>query len=490
MLGLLGCAVPDDTGPGHDPPCTASAVLMEYNPLGALVTARCTRPVDLQVAYGEAGDLDRSTPVRSAGVGVTEVEVLGLRPDRTVELSVEALDEEGAWEVATLEVAVPPLPDAWAGCEVSSVLDDPPWTADEVVCFPAGHDEAHRPLRCFDRSGETVWALSLPEGMQAKSFRGLDDGSLVLVGGNSNRAVLVDAASRVKSNVTSFDFGTTRYAHDNIDGHDVSVIKDGPWTGMVAFLTAAFDRLPSGRQAVGSGIVVFDPVTREVVWDWSLHGELGDGEPISPNLDCSNPGNCLYVNALAHEVDEDDRQSFWIERNNESQIHRVDIESGQVLWSLGSGGDFRLVDDLDAADPADLPDEGWPTAPHGLVLLGRSGSRVRFMLHDNAGAGLGGEDPGFSRVMEYEIDESTLRATIRLAHGGPDAPLEARWFSPSGGSVQLLPDEVAFLFLKSEADLFVSDVAYPEGSERWRIACEDWRDAHRMAWFPSLYEMR
>ena len=29
---------------------------------------------------------------------------------------------------------------------------------------------------------------------------------------------------------------------------------------------------------------LFDPDTEEVLWDWSAHGELGDGQPISPRL--------------------------------------------------------------------------------------------------------------------------------------------------------------------------------------------------------------
>ncbi len=460
---------------------------MEANPLGVQVSVECARPAEVRISYDGEGIGEYELAPKRVGVGLQAFDVLGLVADSTVRVRVDVVEAGTTWALGPLEVAIPPLPDTLTGCSAESLVEDPDWSEEEAICLPGGLDTT-RGFVCFNRTGQPIWAVSHVESPDPKLLRPLMDGSLLLSGSSTNEVLVLDGAGRLLSTVSSLDFGRTRFSYALIDGHDVIQIAEGPWTGAIAFLAIAFDVLPNGRSYVGSGIVVLDPATRDVLWDWSLVGPVGDGAPIDATLDCGNIENCYYANAILHGVDEHGRQYFWIERNLEGQILRVDVDTDTVAWSLGAGGDFRLVDDLDAADPVDLPDALWMANPHSPEILSRSGSRTRFLVHDNGRAGAGGEDVGYSRVVEYEIDEARRLATIRFTYGGADAPREARWFSSAGGDADMLPGGDAFLLLTGQQGLFVSEVGYPDGRERWRLTCDNWGSAYRLAWFPTIYD--
>ncbi len=488
VLGLAsGCGPADDTGPEGGAPCAAEARIMEHNPFGVLVTATCSRETALEVRYAGEGESDRVLPPRAAEAGTHEFEVLGIPAGTPVLVQVDAVEDDRRVAVARLEVATPPLPAAWAGCTATSSDGGPPGNPDEAVCIPAGVPE-DRAILCLDRAGRPIWAFSLPDIERPLFLRPLPDGSFVVGGANLDELVVLDAASRVTSVVRISDLTGTRFRHEFIDGHDVIPITQGPWAGAIAFLTVSFEAITGVGKQAGAGIVVYDPAIREVLWDWHSFGQSGDGLAIDPALDCPGIPACFTANAIVHGVDGDGTQFFWLERNIVDGIARVDVASDRVDWSFGQGRDFRLVDDLDASEPQDLPTGGWPVNPHAPEILDRSGSRTRFLLFDNGSHQSVDPKGEVSRVVEYEIDESSRLATIRFTYGGRDAQPSARWLTKSGGNAVLLPHGDSFAFVSGTGGIFVSEVSYPGGEERWRLSCARWTGAYRLAWFPSMYD--
>ncbi|MBX2801311.1 MAG: aryl-sulfate sulfotransferase [Myxococcales bacterium] len=98
----------------------------------------------------------------------------------------------------------------------------------------------------------------------------------------------------------------------------------------------------------------------------------------------------------------------------------IDVPSGRWRWSFGPGGDFTLVDSEGAA----LPDQEFPQCQHGLAKQGD-----RLLVYDNGAWGR-----GHSRVTEYQLDETTMTATLLWTWTEPD------WFETTLGSVDWLPD--------------------------------------------------
>ncbi len=459
---------------------------MEDNPFGILVSVECTREVHLKVTSGDGEGMDHETPLGDGIIGENQIFVLGLHADRGVGILVEAFEDDRVWTIDQLEVDTPPLPPEWQGCSAAVFSEGSTWGTDEATCFPGGLEPGQQSMLCFDRSGNPIWAFHAREVPDPTVLRPLADGSFIL-GTGSNLLLHIDEGGRVLSILRSFDLHDTTYDHPNIDGHDVIQLTEGPWAGAIAFLTYSFETMLDGDDEIGTGIVVLDPETREVLWDWSILGAPNDGVPIDPSLVCEDSISCLKVNALLHGVDVNGEEFFWIERNMVGQILRVNVPNGEIAWKFGIEGDFRLVDDLDAADPEELTMDQWMVNPHGPKFLERAGYRTRLLLHDNGREAEPGEKV-FSRVIEYEIDEATHLATVRFSYGGVDAEPGARWYAPSYGGVEILPGGDGFLFLKGTRDVFVSDVTLPDGQERWRLTCRGWDNAYTLTWLPSLYD--
>lgn len=73
----------------------------------------------------------------------------------------------------------------------------------------------------------------------------------------------------------------------------------------------------------------------------------------------------------------------------EHQLIAIDGDNGDVLWQLGAGRGWTVLDE--AGDP--LPESALPQCQHGVEVDGD-----RFLLYDN------GQDRGYSQAVEWEID--------------------------------------------------------------------------------------
>ncbi|HEY3493065.1 MAG TPA: aryl-sulfate sulfotransferase [Polyangiaceae bacterium] len=163
---------------------------------------------------------------------------------------------------------------------------------------------------------------------------------------------------------------------------------------------------------------------RQVVWSWTMFDHVepsGTKEELchGNHVTFDDPGGVVYYNCR------------WV------GVFKIDRMSGEVLWRLGGTYDETSL------GPGDFtfspPDSKFSDAHEPEFL-----ADGKLMLYDNGGyAGLGG--PGgqdfHTRILEYEIDETTMTATKTFEFPG-DFPVDAwykeDWYAPFWGDTDQL----------------------------------------------------
>jgi hypothetical protein len=503
---VLGCTTTDPdfipTEVPFDPGATWELVENPYNQFSAVALVTVETECDVRIEYSSTLDvaledsgftpdfpLDNDVP--------EEIVVLGLKAGRAYDLQIVATAPDGrTWESGftgthtTLE-----MPSTWEGCEATS---QDGFDLEGVICTGTGENTHPFYFFCVDRTGEVVWAISRPDQNHMMYLEPLDDGTFAAVGCYDYIAYF-DEWGDLTGELPGSDLqpADLRFDHSFIDHHEVIEITEGQWRGAVALLTRAYDVF-EGEDKGGAGIVVLYPDSGTVMWDWTCHGERGDGVPIDPKLDYSREtllddgmgGDFHHANTLVHEVEEDGREYFWVSLRNQDWIIKVDVATDEVVWRLGYEGDFDLVEDLDGGSPASS--EEWFFHQHRPVILnvGTDG-RKDVLIYDNGtvrvtDGGLASTLNPYSRVITLKIDEDSMRAAVIFDYG-PGPGQEGHWWTGIYGNASMLPEQEAVVFTQGNYPILV-DVSYPEGEERWRYSCPS-GSFYRVDYYPSLYEM-
>ncbi len=471
-LSLAGCS---------EPFVGITAGPNPHNPLAWIVEVTALHDGPVRVEYGTADRWDHRTPaVEAVAWESTPIQVLGLRAD--TEYQLRAAEVDRGETSRTLRVRTDGPDPEWPQCEATGIAGDP----DEVFCTQYRLDDWIRGgFFCADRSGEPVWFLHHPDKLRLQALRRLRDGGFVAVGDGSSKVVYFDRWGALVAEYGPLWFdGRTRFEHQWIDGHEVIELTEGRWAGAVAFLTATEDQRSSGISVQGQGIVVYDRAADEVRWDWLSHGVLGDDVPIDPALEEDYSGNhWMHGNAIVHVVRDDGREEFWLSARDMDWIIAIDVDTDAVRWRLGRGGDFTLVDDLDAADPLPLRDDAWFSYQHAPEILEQAGERTRLLLFDNET-----DEGDSSRVVGLEFDEGTRLASPFFEYGDEDPASPENFFSSIGGDVDVLPGGDALLVADAYDEPALFELAFPEGEEQWRLECGDQKEMYRASYRGSLYE--
>jgi hypothetical protein len=472
------------------------------NPFSALVELTADHDMDVHVEVVEHGEVVATTPVQRAVAGEpAAILVLGLRADRTHEMRPVGTAADRTWIGEQLTFETDRLPGGWPDCAVTSMDPDGSAGEDEVVCTN-GWVYADPVYYCVDRTGEPVWALLHPDDETLLALRARADGGFGASLDSDSRIALFDRSGSLTAEYGPLWFeGRTRFEHTWIDMHELIDLSDGPWAGAVAFLTTTDEPLDDGRWMSGTGVIVFDPATEQVLWDWSAHGERGDGVPIDPALDydrlglglVNDPEDWTHGNALVHVSDDAGGQQFWLSLRHQDWIVAVDPATDGMLWRLGHQGDFALVDDLDAGEPAARPDEDWYFRQHAPELRWTDGSRARLLVFDNGAVRPGpngepSEAAAYSRVVELEFDTDAMRAAITFDFGASDPGHEDHFYSEGMGDADMLWGGDRVQFVSGWGDSFVGEIGYPGGDWRWRLDCPGQPEIYRVNAFPDLYD--
>lgn len=196
----------------------------------------------------------------------------------------------------------------------------------------------------------------------------------------------------------------------NTDDHDAILRADGGRI-LMAYEPEAQEDAPSGSRW-HSDIEEVGP-DGEVVFAWSSRDHVPYDDNVTPNdIDYA------HINSVFETADGDLLASM----RNTSQVLKIDRPTGEIVWRLGGrSNDFTYVDDP----------HGGPCAQHhaqeldnGNIILFDNGSEANEAFLPNAGDLCPDPDDldgpriarPFSRVVEYEIDEDEMTATLVWSH--------------------------------------------------------------------------
>lgn len=371
-------------------------VRVEPNPnsvLSCIVSWRTNVPATGRVLHGETSDYTRQVSAPTEGDD-QRVVVIGLHAEQTAYLEVEARTADGrrarSEPLTFVAGALPPeVPRPELRVSEPTLVDDG-WILTNVWT------QGEPPVAAmYDRAGQPVWYAIHPYGPDPRgdvdaTWR--PDTRTVVTGATGGlRAAEVDLEGEVVW------LGPEQPAGVNAAGqfhHHLQPLSGG---GLV---TLAYD-VRGVMQ--GDRILEIDREGAEL-WSWSTIEEL------------HGPGVGDFTHGNAAWTDEDADATFYSARNL-SSIFKIARADGSVVWRLGEGGDF-------GPDPeSDFP---WPIQQHSPIHLGGG----RLLMYDN-----GDEARGFSRLLEYELDEAGMVANIAWEYRG-----EEPWFTDFWGDADRLPN--------------------------------------------------
>jgi len=325
--------------------------------------------------------------------------VIGMRRESTYQLWASASDEFGATAVAQpLSFTTGPLPFTAAEVDVT-VLDrdraQPGWT---LLNMHVGDILAPTVAAMIDAEGELVWYEYLGPGI---NFGGVElslvDGQYVLIGGTVPplyHAEMVDLAGEV---VWLGPQQPEEFLTDGSMHHIMRRLDNGNYLSMV-------------YDAVGATLVdVIQELTpaNEVVWQWHAADHLAGSTFIHLHGNMAQvdlPRDVVYFHA--HQV---------------HRLYQIDRASGEINWIFGSTGDFALTGPQQLRNP-------WFEYAHAPEVL--PGGTV--LIYDNGD----GQTRGYSRVIEYALDEQARTAEIVWVY--PPDPASDSWFNLAWGDADRL----------------------------------------------------
>ena len=164
-------------------------------------------------------------------------------------------------------------------------------------------------------------------------------------------------------------------------------------------------------------VEIRDAESGALSWSWDSQRGVDDGLLHSPVA--GENGDEYHANWVGVIGDD-----AYVGLRQIHQLLRIDRETGDILWRLGTNGDFQLL--TDAGLPA--PEEQWFYGAHGPDLNGD-----RILLYDNGWSRPGADS--YSRVIELAVDEEARTAQIvwEFERDG--------WYEPIWGDVDYHGDD-------------------------------------------------
>jgi len=116
----------------------------------------------------------------------------------------------------------------------------------------------------------------------------------------------------------------------------------------------------------------------------------------------------------------------YLNSRNRSQFYKIDMETGEIIWTFGKGGDFTML--------SDIPDP-WFELAHDPEILTFNDDEILF--YDN-----GTPERGYSRAIKYRIDDVNMTAEVIFNFDGSD---ENRWYTEYWGDADTMENGNTFI---------------------------------------------
>ncbi len=245
----------------------------------------------------------------------------------------------------------------------------------------------------FDQQGVPVWYWGEDiNGGRADVDASFVDGERILIGAGvaPHGPMEIDLAGEIAWEGPPQD-GTDLLADGDMH-HVFEKLDNGN------YVTLVYDYVGSLHDVIEE----FD-ADGNVVWSWNAleHLDHGDGYLWGNAAEVDLDGDAVYYNSVKG-----------------SKLYKIRRSTGELLWTLGEGGDF--VNEQREEDAWFIGAHGPEVQPNGNILM-----------YDN-----GDHDRGFSRVIEYAIDEAEGEAFIAWEY--PGAGIEDEWINGQWGDADRL----------------------------------------------------
>ncbi len=241
--------------------------------------------------------------------------------------------------------------------------------------------------------------------------------------------------------------------------HHSEALADG------TYLTITGDIDTNGvREWNGAAVELWHP-TNGVVWSWNSNALALAGEVDPPTIIDELLLPSPYHPNASTLITDTLGDALWLSIYGYQELWRIDRATGERTHVFGQGGDFTLVDP--AGDP--LPDSEYTWVQHGIDY--KPDGHV--LAYDN---GVGRPGGSYSRVVEYQLDLSTNRAT-RLwdwtEPGWYDTVVGDADYLPNGNvlvtqgfsrCVEIIANDVSEIVELRPPDTVVSRITWPSSS--------------------------
>lgn len=337
--------------------------------LATVVKVRWTtkKPSKGYILFGPSDELGSQTPIDSESSLEHEALLLGLTADTEYDFKVVLSDEDGEHESELHSVSTGSLPVELPALTVKGKGHDM-FTVAPIL----GSTTA---VIIFDPQGNIVWYRIDNRDLDIYRARLSKQGSSIIYNAASVSGDPADNSEIVRisldgEEVTSIS--VPLLAHDFVEHDD----------GTLAAIAAEY-RESNGTELRGNKIVeVSEDGTIETVWtSWDCFDPESD-----PGDDIEH--GWTFANALDFDPDEN---AYYLGMRNFSSIAKIDRDSGECLWVLGSTAE--TISFAEGTSPF--------LHQHQFQVLKDS-----VLVFDNDGS------PGTeSRVIEYQLDMDTLEAS-------------------------------------------------------------------------------
>jgi hypothetical protein len=266
--------------------------------------------------------------------------------------------------------------------------------------------------------------------------------------------------------------------------HDVTVLPNGHWLVLANTLkSVVLAGQTSPTQVLGDVIVDLD-TNLNPVWVWNEFDHL------DVNRHPWSFPDWTHTNAIIYSPDDG---NLLVSIRHQNWIVKVDYYNGtgtgNILWHLGEGGDFKLVGGTDPQD--------WNYAQHGMTFATANTTGLfGLVLMDNGDdrqyqggpvgvtCGTNGTPACYSTVPLYQINESTMTATLQFHQFVPP-----NLYSFFGGNALILDNgdiEYDLCGLNSGGSQVFEVTNEPNPQTVWNLTLNK-NYAYRAYRLPSLY---
>lgn len=477
------------------------------NPLVAVYTITPPKPGTVTVNFGKTTNYGRQTWTRQTppGGGPVSIYVAGMQANTLYHMQAVVVYGDG---VSVKDVDHTFMTGSYpAGSlpqiTVSTTPGQTPQSGIEIVNTILGSATAQ--IVAVDLSGNVIWAYNPDLALNGAAWQApkqLPNGDFIALAappsslatsatppqGAANLVREFDLAGNTIKQITMPQLNAALAAAGyNLTllyfSHDITVLPNGHWLVLAnTTKSVVLNGQTTPTQVLGDVIVDLD-TNLNPVWVWNEFDHL------DVNRHPMNFPDWTHTNAVIYSPDDGD---LLVSIRHQNWVVKVDYYngtgSGNILWHLGEGGDFKLVGGTDPTD--------WNYAQHGisfatpntsgifsLAVMDNGDDRLYPGETTNQICGTNGAPTCYSTVPIFQINESAMTATLQF-HQIFTPSLYSSW----GGNAEVLQNgDVEYDLTAEGFNSQVMEVTnVPDPQTVWTLNVIN-SHAYRAYRLPSLY---